>query len=492
MTDLNVVLPDFATDKYIRLIPSLEKNRITTTDLLTLDFIEVAKRANLPLLDVKRLCNDVLQALQTSLGVDGGEGSELKKSGRQIWDRWNTISTLDEKLDAALGGGIPTGYITEITGESGAGKTQFLLTLLLSVQLPSPYGLSSAAIYISTESALPTNRLSQLLSTHPLLQSQEKAPTLDKIISIVTPDLESQDHILHYQVPVAIRRHGIKLLIIDSIAANYRAEFEREGVSTNGANMAQRSSELVKLGSYLRDLARRENVAIVVANQVADRFSGSSGKTMGARESRTNRSGSSTPIPPRVSQSSPLARHSHPGPAITDLLPSSSVPEPTQPGVDAGNVISGTTVTSTTHSSYITNDPLSLDHQQRWFTGWGDDPYPPPSLARNLKTPSLGLIWTTQIAARIALIKRPVYGRPVLVEEGDRGEPVLKRWKRWMKVVFAPHINPSGVGVRDSVEFEIVGGGVRGVDKKKHGDVTGNGDEEDDENEEVPIPTTLH
>jgi DNA repair protein RAD57 len=30
---------------------------------------------------------------------------------------WNCISTLDEKLDAALGGGIPPGYLVEITGE---------------------------------------------------------------------------------------------------------------------------------------------------------------------------------------------------------------------------------------------------------------------------------------------------------------------------------------------------------------------------------------
>lgn len=32
-------------------------------------------------------------------------------------DRWNTISTLDPKLDAAFGGGIPAGYVTEVVGE---------------------------------------------------------------------------------------------------------------------------------------------------------------------------------------------------------------------------------------------------------------------------------------------------------------------------------------------------------------------------------------
>ena len=38
--------------------------------------------------------------------------------------------------------------------------------------------------------------------------------------------------------------------------------------------MAQRSSELVRLGQLLRNIAREMDVAVVVANQVADRFSG--------------------------------------------------------------------------------------------------------------------------------------------------------------------------------------------------------------------------
>src|SRR5690606_29343826 len=73
------------------------------------------------------------------------------------------ISTLDPDLDAALGGGIPTGRITEFAGESGAGKTQFLLSLCLAVQLPPPRGLARQALYISTESGLSTSRLAQML-----------------------------------------------------------------------------------------------------------------------------------------------------------------------------------------------------------------------------------------------------------------------------------------------------------------------------------------
>ncbi len=122
MTDLTAVLPGFPTHQYVRLLPSLEKHLVTTADLLTLDCTEIAKRASLPILDVKRLCHAVLDALRASLGVredeNGVQGSSLlKKSGEEVVNTWNTISTLDDDLDQALGGGIPTGHITEVTGE---------------------------------------------------------------------------------------------------------------------------------------------------------------------------------------------------------------------------------------------------------------------------------------------------------------------------------------------------------------------------------------
>ena len=276
---------------------------------------------------------------------------------------------------------------------------------------------------------------------HNGIQSASSKPTLDSVMSIVTPDLESQDHILRYQVPVAIRQHGVRLIILDSVAANYRAEFERSGTGAAArqniaANMAQRSSELVKLGQWLRDLAREHHVAIVVANQVGDRFS----------VSGINNS-------PRV------------GRASGNMQPSSMAPTMMNTGAVDEPMVQNSPLFATS-----TNDPMSLDHQQRWFTGWGDDRHPTYSSWRNLKTPSLGLIWTTQIACRIALIKRPIYGPGVVEEESERGELVLRKWRRWMKVVFAPHVGPSGPGLEGAVEFEIRGEGIRSVKGNREGE----------------------
>lgn len=131
MTDLLLVLPDFPTKSYTHLIPSLEKNLVTTTDLLTLDALEVAKKAQLPLLDLRRLANHVIASLHAELGLNTGSAAaqsdvrmaenegkvSLSPSRKILTEPWVYISTLDPTLDAILGGGIPPGYLTEIVGE---------------------------------------------------------------------------------------------------------------------------------------------------------------------------------------------------------------------------------------------------------------------------------------------------------------------------------------------------------------------------------------
>ncbi|TLD25017.1 hypothetical protein PspLS_05715 [Pyricularia sp. CBS 133598] len=529
MTDLLRVLPHFPVGQYAALLPALEKHEVTTTELLTLDATEIGKRTQLPLLDIRRLCAAVLRALHSDLGValpvsttataatgDGGGGkvgstvgnaanaesqqkpqltravtattinhlgSQLRHNHAQLAARWSTISTLDPELDAALGGGIPTGYVTEITGESGAGKTQFLLSLLVAVQLPPPHGLGRKAMYIPTEAALSTRRVAQMLAANPLLLSASPRPSLDSILSLQPlGDIEAQDHILSFQVPLEAARRDVGLIILDSVAANFRAEYDAAGSRSTG--LAARSAELVRLGMQLRNLARSLNLAVVVANQVSDRFESkmparphlpliAAAPSSGEQHSETRldpssqtkaRGGMGTTTtttvtgPIRLTQESPLASRSRPLPASNDPpssslgLPDVSWPRPVDPFQSSGPDIPA----------------LLLDHQQRWFTGWGDEEDDSTSVG-NHKTPSLGLVWSTQISARIALLKKPVYGRSRYHSDEDDGDGMnatMHSWRRWMKVVFAPHVAPSGPGLEGAVEYEIYSGGLKGIAAK--------------------------
>ncbi|KAH9898791.1 DNA repair protein RAD57 [Xylariomycetidae sp. FL2044] len=547
MTDLSRILPDFPLGPYARLLPAIEKHQLTTTDLLTLEVADIGKRTQLPLLDVKRLCNAVLDALHADLGISssssslssvgnnhnkqpGGKqpqprhqvqhqqqqqpehqgqpnSSRLKQTGTQLMSKTpQRISTLDPLLDAALGGGIPVGYVTEITGESGAGKTQLLLTLLLSSQLsPAQGGLGRPSLYVSTEAPLSTRRLAQILTSHPRLNGaleddddddECERPTLDGVLSTVTPDLESQDHILSYQVPVEVARRGVGLVVVDSVAANYRAEFESTTTRHSqgqGNGMARRGAELARLGRLLHDLARTYDLAVVVANQVADRFTreessnyiipSSIGGSGGGGNRTPNAYGggggggarnTTTTTTTRLTQESPLAARSRArsGGMMMPASSSSASPTPSSRGL---------------RSSMPEPPPMDppapaallLDHQQRWFTGWGDvSPYHAPSsfntLRHDLKTPSLGLVWSTQIASRIALFRRPVvYGRRAMAsasasEQQHKGvRKGAAGWRRWMKVVFAPHVAGTGPGLEGAVEFEVTMGGIRGVQRNE-------------------------
>lgn len=487
---------------------------------------DLGKRTQLPLLDLKRLCNAVLASLHSDLGVstkddgpsssitgddtpakDPVKGNGLRHRLSTLESQWSTISTLDPLLDASLNGGIPTGYITEVSGEAGAGKTQLLLSLLLAVQLPPPYGTGRNALYISTEAPLQTRRLTQMLAQNPIFadMAPDDRPSLDNILSTTTPDLESQDHILTYQVPVEVTRRNIGLVVLDSVAANYRAEFDRSAHSDigggraadQGSNMGARSSELVRLGMHLRELTRTQNLAVVVSNQVADRFG--LGRTPHQQQlykrSSSNRSTATTTAAAaaatrygaaqKESLSSPLASrgknpdqhpplpHVEPTSSIADALPRSSLsngpeeqeqeeerpPERLPPPPFLDDIV-GPPVPPA----------LNLDHQARWFTGWGDEPRPSP--IHPLKTPSLGLVWATQVACRIALYKAPRYGRSKYAEDNNDdgvngravvGMPTLKSWRRWLKVVFAPHVAATGPGLEGATEFEIYMGGLKGV-----------------------------
>lgn len=236
----------------------------------------------------------------------------------------------------------------------------------------------------------------------------EKPPSLKNIFNIQTLDLESQEHVITFQLPLAIAKHDVGLVVIDSIAANYRAE----RMNTNRpAALAERSGQLLQLGSQLRKLAREHNCAIVVANQVADRFA-------------------HVPSAPSSSASQPITASSSP-----HELASSN---PQQPSVCC--------------------NPMTLNHQMRFFSGWGSNPS-----ADNLKTPALGLVWTNQIAARVALLRKEWYGTqsqdPLQVPRADTTSSVIKRW---LKVAFAPWIDATSEA-SDGHEFELWEGGIRSI-----------------------------
>lgn len=320
--------------------------------------------------------------------------------------------------------------------------------LLLSTQLAAPQGLGRSAIYISTEASLNTSRLEQILLTHPVYAAcaLEARPSFNKVHAIVVNDLETQEHIIQYQLPVAVQKFNVGLVVIDSIAANFRAEHETH----TGDALADRAVGLAKLGKALRKIAVEHNLAVVVTNQVSDRFD----------------------EPPRRAyhdqprSSSPRVLSSSPAPQPAAIPQSRSEPRPRPEPLASQAPALSQPVTILRHALLSLSedeDPMALDKQQQFFTGWGSD-------AQSLfdpKTPALGLTWTNQIDTRIVL-KMEATSQTT---DDYGGGHLWRDWKkrRFMQVVFAPWAPPTA----EPVEYEIT---ARGIVSLNHRHLGGLGD----------------
>ncbi|KAK9452166.1 P-loop containing nucleoside triphosphate hydrolase protein [Limtongia smithiae] len=353
------------------------------------------------------------------------------------------ITTGDKRIDASLfgGRGVPTGCITEVAGKSGAGKSNLLMQLCVAVQLSPAYGgLGRRAVYISTEAGLETRRLYQILTGFRRRVGPREADLLrsDNVLCITCSDLEVQDHIIKYQLPVLIRSQNVGLVVLDSIASHYRAEYEG-GSGSRGSNMYRRSAELLQCACMLRDLARKYDCAVVAANQVKDQFI-----TRGML-SATQAAATVVPDTMMSCMQSTMAEV-----VVAD------VELPVSEELRDENI-----------------EILALDNQSRFFSGWNWLDYTPllsdawhfsassiPSSAasvesnasstgestivstREHKVPAMGHVWTTCVAQRVVL-KR---------EEGGEA-------RRYMQVVFSPYF----AGGEEAVEFEICSDGLRTV-----------------------------
>ena len=172
------------------------------------------------------------------------------------------LSTGNISLDKILGGGVETGSITEFYGEFITGKTQISLQLAVNTALPKTSGgLGAKVIYIDTEGSFNAERVRQLCSRWDIDPKDilsnimvGRAYTTDMQISMV-------ENIIRIN-----RNKEIKLVIIDSLTSNFRAEYIGKDALIDRQQ---------KLNHHIQQLSRMANIfefAVVVTNQVMSTF----------------------------------------------------------------------------------------------------------------------------------------------------------------------------------------------------------------------------
>ncbi|THV01007.1 P-loop containing nucleoside triphosphate hydrolase protein, partial [Dendrothele bispora CBS 962.96] len=270
----------------------LRKGRILTlSDLVLTSPQEIARRCRVALSEIQLIVSlacksqpiqsrNLAQIFSENGLEDDNENDEVTRQLRLLGRKFTTG---DHILDGALGGGIRTGMIWEIVGESSAGKTQLALQLSLSVQLPpSQGGLAGSACYLTTSRLLETHRLKQISTKHPLFSSPEAQEDIsfDNVHTLRIPEISTLENVLESILPKFIEdttkaqteskkdtTKPVRLLILDALG-----ELFHFSPKTSTQTLVQRSQNVSRISSLLHSLASRYGLAIVVLNEVVDAF----------------------------------------------------------------------------------------------------------------------------------------------------------------------------------------------------------------------------
>lgn len=176
-------------------------------------------------------------------------------------------------IDTMLGGGFPTGMITELCGESASGKTQICLQLSLLCQLPpSCGGLFGSCIYIHSNNNFPANRLVKIANYMKENYINESSYINIDDVKVMRVDNPSDLLTAIKNITILCKQaeqspRNVRLIIVDSIASIFQCAF-----NNNHEDMTSRSKLFFKISAELRGLAHNYNAAVVCTNEVRATF----------------------------------------------------------------------------------------------------------------------------------------------------------------------------------------------------------------------------
>lgn len=197
-----------------------------------------------------------IQAARGMMKLGFVSGDEFAESRKNVL----YITTGSANLNGLLGGkGVETKAMTEAYGAFGSGKTQLGLTLAVNAQMPVEQGgANGKSVWIDTEGTFRPERIRQI--------AEGIGANPEKVLKniLVARAFNSDHQILLIDKISEMIKDGepIKLVIIDSLTAHFRAEFSGRG------QLADRQQKLNKYLHNLIKLAEQHNLAVYVTNQV--------------------------------------------------------------------------------------------------------------------------------------------------------------------------------------------------------------------------------
>lgn len=236
-----------------------EAGFVSVESIATASPIELAESAEIGESTAKKMIKAARELVEIGGFRTGKDVFEQRKDVRKL-------QTRVPELDELLGGGLETQAITELYGEFGSGKSQIVHQLAVNVQIPeNEGGLAGSCIYIDTENTFRPERIEQMVNglecDHEdpewFLQNIHvaRAHTSDHQMLLVETARERAAELRGSDMPV-------RLFIIDSLTAHFRAEYAGRGT------LATRQQKLNRHMHDLFKLVDENNAVALVTNQV--------------------------------------------------------------------------------------------------------------------------------------------------------------------------------------------------------------------------------
>ncbi len=209
----------------------------------------------------------IIQSSRSNMNMGFASGSEILERRKLIF----RIPSGSSNVDALLDGGFESGCITECFGQYGSSKTQIAHALAINTIKQNP---DAIVVFIDTENTFRPKRI---------IQMAEGAGLDPKMVlsQIKVARAFNSDHqmLLAEKVEDLIKEgNNVKLVIVDSLTAHFRAEFVGRGT------LANRQQKLNKHMHVLAKVASIHNCCVYVTNQVMtkpDQFFGDPTEAIG-------------------------------------------------------------------------------------------------------------------------------------------------------------------------------------------------------------------
>ena len=223
-------------------------------DLLVRGPVDVAEVTGMEMDKSAEICNKARMMLEELGIIDKSFVTATSLFSR----RRDRISSGSNSFDDLLGGGLETKAVTEVYGEFGTGKTQLCHTLCVMVQQDTlAGGLDAKALYIDTENTFRPERIVSISDTRGI----DPRKSLENIIVAKAYNSAHQELIIQ-EAGSVIEDNHVKLILVDSAVAHYRAEF------LGRATLSERQQRLNKFMHILVRIAETYDLAVLVTNQI--------------------------------------------------------------------------------------------------------------------------------------------------------------------------------------------------------------------------------